>query len=64
MVQWLGHCASTAGGVGSTPGWGTKMPCAAQCSQNKAYEIIIIITHFTDEKTGLERYVTSPTPFT
>ena len=24
--QWLGLCASTAGGTGSIPGWGTKIP--------------------------------------
>ena len=31
-VQWLKLCASTAGGAGSIPGWGTKisrMPCSA-----------------------------------
>ena len=25
MVQWLGFHASTAGGMGSIPGWGTKI---------------------------------------
>ena len=25
MVRWLGHCAYTAGGVGSIPGWGTRI---------------------------------------
>ena len=29
-VQWLGLCASTAGGAGSIPGGGTKIPHAAQ----------------------------------
>ena len=28
VVQWLGLCASTAGGQGSIPGWGTKIPQA------------------------------------
>ena len=28
LVQWLGLHASTAGGMGSIPGWGTKVPCA------------------------------------
>ena len=32
-VQWLGLLASTAGGMGSIPGWGTKVLHAAQCSQ-------------------------------
>ena len=29
MVQWLGLCASTAGGTSSIPGRGTKIPHAA-----------------------------------
>ena len=32
-VQWLGLCASTAGGTGSIPGWEAKIPHAAWCSQ-------------------------------
>ena len=32
-VQWLGHCASTAGGTGSVPGWVTKIPQATWHSQ-------------------------------
>ena len=34
-VQWLRHLASTAGGEGSIPGRGTKMPHAMGCSQKK-----------------------------
>ena len=34
-VQWLGLCASTAGGAGSIPGWGTKIPHAVWYGQNK-----------------------------
>ena len=30
MVQWLGLHTSTAGAVGSIPGWGTKTLQAAQ----------------------------------
>ena len=26
VVQWLGFRASTAGGMGSNPGWGTRIP--------------------------------------
>ena len=33
MVQWLGLCASTAGGTGSVPGGGTKIPHASRQSQ-------------------------------
>ena len=28
VVQWLRRCATTAGGMGSIPGWGTKFPRA------------------------------------
>ena len=34
-VQWLGLCAPTAGGMGSIPGWGTKIPHAAWCGKKK-----------------------------
>ena len=32
-VQWLGLRASTAGGMGSIPGWGTKIPQAPRHGQ-------------------------------
>ena len=35
VVQWLGLHAFTAEGVGLAPGWGTKIPQAAQCGQKK-----------------------------
>ena len=35
-VQWLGLCALTAEGLGSIPGWGTKIPQAMWCGQKKA----------------------------
>ena len=38
-VQWLGLCASTAGGVGSIPGQGTKIPHAAERGQKKAVQV-------------------------
>ena len=34
MVQWLRLCASNAGGTGSTPGWGIKIPHTC-CSTGK-----------------------------
>ena len=41
MVQWLGFCASTAGGLGSIPGQGTKIPYVMwhgqKIKQNKPY---------------------------
>ena len=33
VVQWLGLRAFTTKGMGSVPGWGTKIPQAAQHSQ-------------------------------
>ena len=35
VVQWLRLHTPSAGGVGSIPGWGTKMPRAAQRGQRK-----------------------------
>ena len=35
MVQEFRLCDSTAGDVGSIPGWGTKIPYARWCSQKK-----------------------------
>ena len=40
MVQWLGLSAFTAGGLGSTPGQGTKILQAAQCGQEIKIKII------------------------
>ena len=39
VVQWLGLCAFTAKGPGSTPGQGTKILQAVQCGQNKKTEV-------------------------
>ena len=33
VVQWLRFHSSTAGSLGSIPGWGTKIPHAVWCSQ-------------------------------
>ena len=38
----------------------TKIPHAAQCSQNKAYEVITVITHFIDEKTEALKVMSLP----
>ena len=34
-VQWLGLRASTAGGMGSIPSWGAKIPQAARCGSGR-----------------------------
>ena len=41
VVQWLRLGTSTAGGTGSIPGRGTKIPHASQCSQKKEKDILI-----------------------
>ena len=33
VVQWLRLHASNAGGMGSIPGWGTKIPHAMECGK-------------------------------
>ena len=48
VAQWLRIHASTAGGVGSIPGWGTKIPHVMQHGQNKTkknYNEIPLHTH-------------------
>ena len=39
MVQWLRLRASTAGGTGSIPGRGTKIPNDARCGQINKFKI-------------------------
>ena len=34
MVQWLRFCTPSGGGLGSIPGWGTKVPQAANKSSH------------------------------
>ena len=41
-VQWLRLCTSTAGGTGSIPGQGTKIPHAMQCNQKKKKKVAMI----------------------
>ena len=43
MVQWLALGASTAGGTGSSPGWGTKIPQAMWHGQKKKGKIFPLI---------------------
>ena len=35
VTEWLGLRACTAGGMGSTPGWGTKIPHGTWCAPSK-----------------------------
>ena len=45
-VQRLRLCASTAGGTGSIPGRGTKIPHAPQCSQRTKFLMTIMAQVF------------------
>ena len=36
-IQWLGLQASTEGGTGSVPGWGTKIPQATWGDQKRKW---------------------------
>ena len=51
VVQWLGLHASTAGGTGSVPGQGTKIPHAAWQGQ-KNFNVLL----FTWKKGKLQAY--------
>ena len=43
MVQWLRICACTAGGMGSIPGQGNKIPHVTQCSQKEKKKVVEVI---------------------
>ena len=43
VVQWLGLSAFTVVGLGSIPGWGSKILQAAQHGQKKRKEKIVIL---------------------
>ena len=48
VVWWLRLCASAAGGTGSIPGQGTKLPHAMQPKKNKkqnVYEDDLLLTN-------------------
>ena len=49
MVQWLGLCASTAGGTGSIPGRGTKIL--------NAYAMCAVWPKKKKERERRERYI-------
>ena len=43
MVQWLRLCSASAGGAGSIPGWGTRIPHALRFGQKKKKKKIWMI---------------------
>ena len=40
MVQWLGFCTSTAGGMGLIPGWGIKILHAVQSGKKQHFQAL------------------------
>ena len=52
-VQWLGLCASTAGGMGSIPGWGTKIPHAMQTNNNNNNKSNVLLTKYSGPSTDV-----------
>ena len=42
-VQWLGLCDSTAGVIGSLPGWETKIPCGSWHGQKKSIINLLLL---------------------
>ena len=40
MVQWLGLCTSTAGGIGLIPGWGIKILHAVQSGKKQHFQAL------------------------
>ena len=48
-MQWLGLRTTTAEGLGSTPGQGTKISQAVWCGKKKEDFIIIIYYYFLTE---------------
>ena len=59
VVQWLRFCASEAGGIGSIPDQGTKIPHAGRCGHN----IFFLKTYISVEIKGI-LYHLSPRLFT
>ena len=49
VVQWLGLWGSIAGGVGSIPGWGTKILQATQ-PKIKLNELVLNFLKIADER--------------
>ena len=48
-VQWLRLHAPNAQGIGSIPGWGTKIPHAVLCGQKKKKKRIKIFGYYIIE---------------
>ena len=60
VVQWLKLQASSAGGVGSIPGWGSKIPHAARCGQKKKNKTRELLCFYCPDSRASAQVVTSP----
>ena len=62
VFQWLRLCTSTAGGMGSIPGQGTKIPHSAWCSQKEKNGPKTLtytsLKKYTDAKKHMKRFFT------
>ena len=54
-VQWLGLCASIAGGPGLIPGQETRIPLALWCGQKKFVVVVVVFFFFKDKRHVSER---------
>ena len=55
VVQWLRLQAPNAGGLGSIPSWGTKIPHAASCDQKKKKRIFFLIHQGSPELSAIKK---------
>jgi len=58
-VQWLRLWASTAGGTGSTPGWGAKTLHAVQCreGEGKLYQVLAGGLYSIEHRSWVDEWV-------
>ena len=57
MVQWLGLCASTAGGTGLIPGWGTRTPNASWSGKKNLHIYIFSYSDLIKLSTNLNKKI-------
>ena len=56
-AQWLRLCAPNAGGMGSIPGWGTKILNTTWCSQKRTHlQELVLLEDCVKEMKSILRY--------
>ena len=61
VVQWLRLHTSSAGGAGSVPGWGTKIPLATWTAKERKREIFLTsLARHTENPPTLVTFTTTP----